>query len=61
MTCKLATIAVRMGLNNDKQHGCVVPPIHLSSTYNFIGFNQPRAHDYSPTPRVTWYNARWRC
>ncbi|QLH64160.1 cystathionine gamma-synthase [Serratia symbiotica] len=47
MTCKLATIAVRSGLNDDKQHGCVVPPIHLSSTYNFIGFNQPRAHDYS--------------
>lgn len=22
-------------------------PIHLSSTYNFTGFNQPRAHDYS--------------
>lgn len=25
----------------------VVPPIHLSSTYNFTGFNEPRAHDYS--------------
>ena len=23
------------------------PPIHLSSTYNFTGFNEPRAHDYS--------------
>ncbi|RUR90679.1 cystathionine gamma-synthase [Pectobacterium versatile] len=23
------------------------PPIHLSSTYNFTGFNQPRVHDYS--------------
>ena len=27
--------------------GCVVPPIHLSSTHNFTGFNEPRAHDYS--------------
>ncbi|MEE3664301.1 cystathionine gamma-synthase [Brenneria sp. g21c3] len=47
MTRKQATIAVRSGLNNDEQYGCVVPPIHLSSTYNFTGFNQPRAHDYS--------------
>lgn len=47
MTRKQATIAVRSGLNNDEQFGCVVPPITLSSTYNFIGFNQPRAHDYS--------------
>lgn len=44
---KLATIAVRGGLNSDEQYGCVVPPIHLSSTYNFADFNQPRAHDYS--------------
>ncbi|WP_192459355.1 cystathionine gamma-synthase [Musicola keenii] len=47
MTRKQATIAVRSGLNNDEQFGCVVPPIHLSSTYNFTGFNQPRTHDYS--------------
>ncbi|HEB0978599.1 TPA: PLP-dependent transferase, partial [Yersinia enterocolitica] len=47
MTRKQATIAVRSGLNDDEQYGCVVPPIHLSSTYNFIDFNQPRAHDYS--------------
>ncbi len=47
MTAKQATIAVRSGLNEDQQYGCVVPPIHLSSTYNFADFNQPRAHDYS--------------
>ncbi|MBE5253702.1 MAG: cystathionine gamma-synthase [Enterobacterales bacterium endosymbiont of Blomia tropicalis] len=47
MTRKQATIAVRSGLNDDEQYGCVVPPIHLSSTYNFIDFNEPRAHDYS--------------
>ncbi|AXF78524.1 cystathionine gamma-synthase [Erwinia tracheiphila] len=47
MTRKQATIAVRSGLNDDVQYGCVVPPIHLSSTYNFTDFNQPRAHDYS--------------
>ncbi|MCE4233340.1 hypothetical protein FJK73_33785, partial [Escherichia coli] len=32
MTRKQATIAVRSGLNDDEQYGCVVPPIHLSST-----------------------------
>jgi cystathionine gamma-synthase len=57
MTRKQATIAVRSGLNDDEQYGCVVPPIHLSSTYNFTGFNEPRAHDYSrrgnPTRDVT--------
>ena len=47
MTRKQATIAVRSGLNDDEQYGCVVPPIHLSTTYNFQDFNEPRAHDYS--------------
>ncbi|WP_338883756.1 cystathionine gamma-synthase [Xenorhabdus sp. TH1] len=47
MGCKQATIAVHSGSNVDEQYGCVVPPIYLSSTYNFTGFNQPRAHDYS--------------
>ncbi|AKC32359.1 cystathionine gamma-synthase [Candidatus Pantoea carbekii] len=47
MICKQATIAVRSGLNDDEQYGCVVPPIHLSSTYNFLDFNEPRTHDYS--------------
>ena len=47
MTRKQATIAVRSGLNDDEQYGCVVPPIHLSSTYNFLDFNEPRVHDYS--------------
>lgn len=47
MGCKQATIAVHSGSNVDEQYGCVVPPIYLSSTYNFTGFNEPRGHDYS--------------
>ncbi|MXP66992.1 cystathionine gamma-synthase [Pantoea sp. Nvir] len=47
MTRKQATIAVHSGLNDDEQYGCVVPPIYLSSTYNFLDFKQPRMHDYS--------------
>ncbi|WP_041069834.1 cystathionine gamma-synthase [Candidatus Ishikawella capsulata] len=47
MTYKQETTAVHSGLNNDEQHGCVVPPIYLSTTYNFIDFNTPRIYDYS--------------
>lgn len=47
MTYKQATLSIRSGLNSDTQFGCVVPPIHLSSTYNFTDFNEPRTHDYS--------------
>lgn len=62
MTRKQATIAVRSGLNDDEQYGCVVPPIHLSSTYNFTGFNEPRAHDYcgAATQRAMWFSERWQ-
>lgn len=52
-----STISVRSGLNSDEQHGCVVSPITLSTTYNFIGFKQPRLYDYSrrknPTRDIT--------
>ncbi len=47
MARKPATIAIHSGLNEDTQFGCVVPPIYLSSTYNFTEYNQPRVHDYS--------------
>ncbi|URJ23901.1 cystathionine gamma-synthase [Blochmannia endosymbiont of Camponotus sp.] len=47
MNIKKSTISVRSGLNSDAQHGCVVPPITLSTTYNFFGLNQPRPYDYS--------------
>ncbi|XEH56523.1 cystathionine gamma-synthase [Edwardsiella tarda] len=47
MSYQPATQAVRCGLNDDEQYGSVVPPIHLSTTYNFTDFNQPRAHDYA--------------
>ena len=50
---KLATKAVRAGINNDKHHGAVVAPIHLSSTYSLKGFNQKRDFDYSRTGNPT--------
>ncbi|BAP58586.1 cystathionine gamma-synthase [Candidatus Tachikawaea gelatinosa] len=44
---KKNTIVVHSGLNIDRQYGSVVHPIYLSTTYNFLEFNQPRLHDYS--------------
>ncbi|MFD2165516.1 cystathionine gamma-synthase [Thalassotalea euphylliae] len=50
---KLATTAVRAGINTDEHHGAVVAPIHLSSTYSLKGFNQKRDFDYSRTGNPT--------
>lgn len=47
MTRKPATAAIHNGLNEEHQFGCVVPPVYLSSTYNFPEFDCPREHDYS--------------
>lgn len=48
-----ATIAVRAGIESDTQHGAVVPPIHLSSTYTFAEYGQPRTYDYSRSGNPT--------
>lgn len=48
-----ATSAVRAGLASDLHHGAVVPPIHLSSTFTFAGFNEKRAYDYTRSGNPT--------
>lgn len=48
-----ATSAVRAGIDTDSAHGAVVPPIHLSATYSFAKFGQPRRHDYSRSGNPT--------
>lgn len=50
---KLATAAVRQGIESDTQHGAVVPPIYLSTNYSFEGHQQPRAFDYSRSGNPT--------
>jgi len=50
---KIATTAVRAGINTDEHHGAVVAPIHLSSTYSLKGFNDKRQFDYSRTGNPT--------
>jgi cystathionine gamma-synthase len=47
------TIAAANGIAADKAFGAVTPPIVLSSTYSFAGFDQPRAHDYSRAANPT--------
>jgi len=47
------TPAVRAGIESDHQFGAVVPPLHLTSTFSFEGFDHPRAHDYSRSGNPT--------
>ena len=48
-----ATDAVRTGLDSDTQHGAVVAPIYLSSTYTFAGLGERRPYDYSRSANPT--------
>ncbi|WP_445945193.1 cystathionine gamma-synthase [Shewanella sp.] len=50
---KLATLAVRQGIESDSQHGAVVPPIYLSTNYSFEGHQNPREFDYSRSGNPT--------
>ena len=47
------TQAVRAGLESDESTGAVVPPIHLSTTYAFRGFDDKRQYDYSRSGNPT--------
>lgn len=47
------TVAARNGIASDTAFGAVVPPIYLSTTYSFAGFERARAHDYSRTSNPT--------
>jgi cystathionine gamma-synthase len=47
------TIAAANGVAVDTAFGAVTPPIILSSTFAFAGFEQPRAHDYTRAANPT--------
>ena len=40
------TIAAAHGVASDRSFGAVAPPIYLSSTYEFAGYDTARAYDY---------------
>jgi cystathionine gamma-synthase len=43
------TIAAANGIAADEEFGAVVPPVYLSSTFAFAGFEKPRAYEYTRT------------
>lgn len=47
------TRTVRAGVATDQQHGAVIPPLYLSSTFAFAGFREKRPYDYSRTANPT--------
>src|SRR5579863_1906928 len=47
------TQTVRAGLECDDHTGCVIPPLHLSSTFAFRGFGEKRAYDYTRSGNPT--------
>jgi len=47
------TVAARKGIAADTAFGAVAPPIYLSTTYAFSGFERAGAHDYSRTSNPT--------
>jgi cystathionine gamma-synthase len=47
------TIAASNGTGEDAAFGAVTPPIYLSSTFTFEGFDRPRAYDYSRSRNPT--------
>ncbi|WP_318506593.1 O-succinylhomoserine (thiol)-lyase [Photobacterium leiognathi] len=50
---RLATIAVRTGIDSDSQYHAVVPPIYLTSTYSFPAFGEVPQYDYSRSGNPT--------
>src|ERR1700754_3299721 len=51
--CTSTTRAVRAGIATDGEHGAVVPPLHLSSTFAFERFGTPRKYDYTRSGNPT--------
>ena len=47
------TRTVRAGVEVDREHGSVIPPIHLSSTFSFEGLGEQRQYDYTRSGNPT--------
>ncbi len=48
-----STIAARQGVDTDKAHGAVMPPIYLSSNFSFDGLDGKRPYDYTRSGNPT--------
>jgi len=47
------TNTVRAGIDTDRQHGAVMPPVYLSSNFSFEGLGEKREYDYSRSGNPT--------
>ena len=47
------TQTVRAGIECSDETGCVIPPLHLSSTFAFRAFGERRAYDYTRSGNPT--------
>ncbi|MCW8926650.1 MAG: cystathionine gamma-synthase [Xanthomonadales bacterium] len=47
------TTTVRAGIDTDVQHGAVMPPVYLSTNFNFAGLGEQREYDYSRSGNPT--------
>ncbi len=46
-TAKMGTKVVNIGIDTDRAHGAVMPPIYLSTNFSFEGFGKKRTYDYA--------------
>ena len=46
-TAKMGTKVVNIGIDSDRAHGAVMPPIYLSTNFSFEGFGKKRTYDYA--------------
>jgi cystathionine gamma-synthase len=49
----LATRAARASVGTDPAHGSLMPPVYLSSTFAFAGFDKKRDYDYTRSGNPT--------
>lgn len=52
-TARIATTAVRAGIDCDPTFGAVTPPLVLSSNFSFAGFGEKRRYDYTRSGNPT--------
>lgn len=51
--CQPSTLAARAGIEQDLNHGSVMPPLYLSSNFTFDGFKGKRQYDYTRSGNPT--------
>jgi cystathionine gamma-synthase len=53
MSSNLPTRAVRAGIDSDKAHGAVIPPINLSATFRFDSLDERPTYEYTRSGNPT--------